>query len=106
MPKITYVEADGRVHVVEVPAGATLMAGAVRHDVPGILADCGGSCACGTCRVYLDESWFHKLGGPSDIESATMDGYDDPMPGKRLSCQIVVQPDFDGMVVHLPESQF
>ena len=106
MVKISYIEAGGAQHEVDAEVGGTLMTVAVGHGVPGILADCGGSCACGTCRIYLDEAWIGKLGGPSDIESATMDGYDDPTQGKRLACQVAVTDDLDGLVVRLPASQF
>jgi ferredoxin, 2Fe-2S len=105
VPKIKYIEADGTEHVVDVNCGKTVMQGALDHGIAGILAECGGSCSCGTCRVYVDEAWQTKTGAPSDIEDATMDGYDDPRPGKRLSCQICVSEELDGLVVRLPQSQ-
>lgn len=106
MPRITYIEADGTEHVVEVPVGRTVMQGAVENAVPGILAECGGSCACGTCRVYVDEAWVSLCGEASDLEEATMEIRDDATPGKRLSCQMLVTEAEDGLVVRLPASQF
>jgi 2Fe-2S ferredoxin len=104
--KVTYVEANGAVHVVEVPAGLSVMQGALRSGVPGIVAECGGNCACGTCRIYIDDGWREKTGTASEIEGATMDIRDDPLPGKRLACQIVVTEELNGLVVRMPESQF
>ena len=106
MVAITYIQASGDEQAVEVPVGWTLMEGAVKNGVAGIVAECGGSCACGTCRVYLDRDWQQKLGGPSEIEDEIMDIFEDNRPGKRLSCQIKVTDDMDGMVLRLPERQF
>jgi 2Fe-2S ferredoxin len=104
--KITYIEAGGGEHVLEVPAGLSVMQGAVRNGVLGIVAECGGNCACGTCRVYVDEAWRGRTGEASDIEAATMEIRDDLLPGQRLSCQIKVTEELDGLVVRMPESQF
>jgi ferredoxin, 2Fe-2S len=106
MVTITYIQANGAEHVVDVPPGWTLMESAVKNGVAGIVAECGGSCACGTCRVYLEEHWQQTLGGPSEIEDEIMDIYEDDKPGKRLSCQIKVTDEMDGMVLRLPERQF
>jgi 2Fe-2S ferredoxin len=106
MVKITYVEAGGVEHVLDVPVGLSVMQGAVRNDVPGIVAECGGNCACGTCRVYVDAAWRERTGEASDMEEATMEVRDDPSPAKRLSCQIKVTEDLDGLVVRMPESQW
>ncbi len=106
MVAITYRQANGTEQVVDVPVGSTVMEGAVKNGVAGIVAECGGSCACGTCRVYLDAEWQSKLGGPSEIEDEIMDIFVDGNPGKRLSCQITVTDDMDGMVLRLPERQF
>ena len=105
VPKIKYIEANGTEHIAEVRCGSTVMQGALDHGIPGILAECGGSCSCGTCRVYVDEAWRPKTGEPSEIEDATMDGHDDTHAGKRLSCQICVSEELDGLVVRLPKSQ-
>ena len=106
MAKITYIEADGTPHVVDVKPGMSVMQGAVRNGILGIVAECGGNCACGTCRVYVDESWREKTGEASDIEDATMEIREDPALNKRLSCQIKVTEDLDGLVVRMPESQY
>ena len=106
MVKITYVEADGTAHTVEVKPGASVMQGAVWNRVPGIVAECGGNCACGTCRVYVEEPWRASTGEASEMEEATMEIREDERPGKRLSCQIKVSEALDGLVVHMPPSQF
>ncbi len=106
MVEITYVEANGTTHAVEVEVGSSVMEGAKRNGIEGIVAECGGNCACGTCRVYVDEHWWRKTGGPSDLEDATMDMRDDPATNKRLSCQIGVTQELDGLVVRMPSSQF
>jgi 2Fe-2S ferredoxin len=106
MPKITYIEHNGTKHVIDVEVGTSVMQGAVRNGVPGIVAECGGNCACGTCRVYVDEPWRSKTGQTSEIEEATMEGKEDPDPGKRLSCQINVTEALDGLVVRMPPSQY
>lgn len=106
MARITYVEASGEEHTVEVPVGLSVMQGAVRNGVSGIVAECGGNCACGTCRVYVDAAWRARTGGASAIEDATMEIRDDTRDGKRLSCQIKVAEELDGLVVHMPESQW
>jgi ferredoxin, 2Fe-2S len=104
--KITYIEANGVAHVADIEVGLSVMQGAVRIGVAGIVAECGGNCACGTCRVYVDEAWREKTGEASEIEGATMDITDDPLAGKRLSCQIMVSEELSGLVVRIPESQF
>ncbi len=106
MARITYVEASGTEHVVEVAAGLSLMEGATRNGVPGILADCGGSCSCGTCRVFVDAAWRAIIGTPDDMEEAMLELHDDAPEGQRLSCQIPVTEALDGLVVHMPKSQF
>ncbi len=106
MPKIKYIEPNGVEHVVELQPGQSVMQGAVWNGIPGIVAECGGSCACGTCRVYVDESWREKTGQASDMEDATMEIREDSRPGKRLSCQLTVTAELDGLVVRIPESQW
>jgi ferredoxin, 2Fe-2S len=106
MVKVTYVEHDGTEHVADVPVGLSLMKGAVENGIPGILADCGGACACGTCRVFVVEAFRAVTGEPHDMEDAMLEIDDDPRPGKRLSCQIPVTEAMDGLVVHMPEKQF
>jgi 2Fe-2S ferredoxin len=104
--RITYIEFNGTEHVVEVAPGTSVMRGAVDNGIAGIVAECGGNCACGTCRVYVDAAWREQVGGPSEIEDATMDVREDDTPGKRLSCQINVTENLDGLVVRMPERQW
>lgn len=106
MAKITYIEASGSTYVVDVAPGLSVMEGARNNEIPGILADCGGSCACGTCRVYLGEAWRAKIDEPSEIEEATLEAHEEPKPGMRLSCQLLVTDALDGLVVNMPASQF
>jgi 2Fe-2S ferredoxin len=105
MPKITYIEFDGTEHVVEVRKGLSVMEGAVKNNIPGIDADCGGACACATCHVYVDEAWRSKTGEASAMEESMLDFADNVEPSSRLSCQIRVNDDLDGLVVRMPESQ-
>jgi 2Fe-2S ferredoxin len=105
MPKITYIEHSGKEHVIDVSVGMTVMEGAVKHNVPGIDADCGGACACATCHVYVDPEWKAKTGEPSGMEQSMLDFASDVEPTSRLSCQIKVSAELDGLVVRLPKSQ-
>jgi 2Fe-2S ferredoxin len=105
MAKITYIEHDGREHAVEVKPGLSLMEGAIRNNVPGIDADCGGACACATCHVYVDEAWREKTGKASAMEESMLDFAEEVEPNSRLSCQIRVSDALDGLVVRLPQSQ-
>jgi ferredoxin, 2Fe-2S len=105
MARIVYVQADGTRHAVEVACGRSLMEGAVKNGVPGILAECGGSCSCGTCRVFIEAAWQDRTGKRSSLEEATLDLQENDPPNIRLSCQIQIGPELDGMVVHMPKSQ-
>ena len=90
MAKITYIEHSGTEHQVEVPNGLTVKDGAVNNMIPGILAECGGNCACATCHVYIDKAWTETVGAPSDMEADMLDFAKDPQENSRLSCQIPV----------------
>ena len=105
MAKITYIEHNGKSHVVEVANGLSVMEGAVQNDIPGIDADCGGSCACATCHVYVDEKWFDKLKKKDDTEQDMLDLAYQPNKFSRLSCQITVTDELDGLTVTTPEKQ-
>ena len=105
MPKITYIEHNGKSHVVEGPNGLSVMEGAVQNNVPGIDADCGGSCACATCHVYVDEKWFSKLPNKENAEEDMLDMAFEPNKFSRLGCQITVTNDLDDMVVKMPSKQ-
>jgi 2Fe-2S ferredoxin len=106
MVRIRYLEANGAEHVVDVKPGLSVMEAAVKNGVPGILGECGGNCACGTCRVYVDErSWREQTGTRSELEQAMVDFHGDQDPNVRLGCQIRVTADLDGFVVRMPASQ-
>lgn len=105
MPTITFITADGREHVVQGEAGSSVMEAAIDHDVPGIDADCGGSCSCATCHVYVEPSWRDRVGEPVDMEADMLEVHDDRREGSRLSCQIELSDDLDGLVVRVPEFQ-
>ena len=103
---VTFIEADGGEFTVACRPGMSLMEAARAADIRGILADCGGNCACGTCRVMVDEPWRGVLAPISELEEATLEMRDEPRPGERLSCQLPVKAAMDGMVVRLPARQF
>ena len=105
MPKIIYIEHNGKEHEIEVPAGWSVMEGAVKNLVPGIDADCGGACACATCHVYVDPAWLDKIPPKEDMEETMLDFGQDILPNSRLSCQIKVTPELDGLIVTTPKSQ-
>jgi 2Fe-2S ferredoxin len=106
MAKITYIEFGGTEHTVDVADGLTVMEGAVKNMIPGIDADCGGACACSTCHVYVDPAWTEKTGGPEEMEEDMLDFAFDVKENSRLSCQMRVSGDFDGLIVRMPEKQF
>ena len=104
MPKITYIEHNGKSHTIEVATGLSVMEGAVQNNIPGIDADCGGSMACATCHVYVKEEWFNKLPKKEDGEEDMLDMAFEKK-NSRLSCQLMVSDQIDGLVVNLPEKQ-
>ena len=105
MPKITYIEHNGRSHTVEVPIELSVMEGALQNNIPGIDADCGGACACATCHVYVDEKWFDKLQKKEDAEQDMLDMAFEPKKNSRLACQITATNELDGLVVKMPSKQ-
>ena len=105
MPKITFIENNGKEHVVDAASGLSVMEAAVKNMVPGIDADCGGACACATCHVYVDDAWKEKTGKPEAMEESMLDFATEPNENSRLSCQINVSDALDGLVVRLPEFQ-
>jgi 2Fe-2S ferredoxin len=107
MPKVTYVEYDGTTHQVDVPVGISVMRGAVDNNVPGIDADCGGECACATCHVYVDAPWLVKTGlpVPGSQEASMLSFAAAALPDSRLSCQITLTKELDGLLVRMPEGQ-
>jgi ferredoxin, 2Fe-2S len=105
MVKITYIEHDGTSHEIEAEEGQSVMEAAIQNMVPGIDADCGGACACATCHVYVEQAWREKAGKPESMEDSMLDFAQEKQENSRLSCQIKVTKELDGLVVRLPEFQ-
>ena len=105
MTKIKYIEHNGNEHLVDVQNGLTVMEGAVQNDIPGIDADCGGGMSCATCHVYVKEYWYDKLPKKEMGEDDMLDQAYEPKSNSRLSCQIIVSDELDGLSVHMPEKQ-
>ena len=105
MPKITYKDKDGNSKTIEVEKGLTVMEGAIQNDIPGIDADCGGSMACSTCHVYVEEKWFDKIPKAEAAEVDMIDMAYEPKKNSRLSCQLIVTNELDGLIVTTPEKQ-
>ncbi len=106
MPKITYIAFDGTETVVDAKEGMSVMQTAVNNGVDGIVAECGGACSCATCHMHVEEEWFDKLPEAQNMEKEMLDFVMSPQPTSRLSCQIKVTAQLDGLVVHTPESQY
>ncbi len=106
MARITYIEHNGTQHVVDVKPGLTVMEGARNNNIPGIEADCGGACACSTCHVYVDPAWTDRLPARGDLEEDMLDFAYEPDPERsRLTCQLKVTDELDGLIVQMPERQ-
>ncbi len=106
MPKVIYVSHTGKSREVDVPVGMTVMNAALKNGIDGIIAECGGVCMCSTCHVYVDEKFFSKLPPAQDTEEAVLEiSAEERKPTSRLSCQIKVTDDLDGLIVRLPEKQ-
>ena len=105
MPKITYNDSQGNSKTIEVDNGLSVMEGAIQNDIPGIDADCGGSMACATCHVYVEDKWFDKIPKAEDAENDMIDMAFNPKKNSRLSCQIMVSDELDGLEVTTPEKQ-
>ena len=105
MSKITYIESSGKSHTVDVKNGLTVMEGAIQNDIPGIDADCGGGMSCATCHVYVKENWFDKMPKKEDGEDDMLDMAFEPNKFSRLSCQIIVSDELEGLVVNVPAKQ-
>ena len=105
MPKLIFIEHDGTRHEVEAAAGSTVMENAIRNSINGILAECGGACACATCHVYVDDAFAETVGRPDAMEEDMLDFAYDVRPTSRLSCQIRMSEALDGLTVHIPEKQ-
>jgi ferredoxin, 2Fe-2S len=105
MAKITFVDSEGRERTVDAENGSTVMETAIRNSIPEILAECGGACACATCHVYVDEKWVDKTGKASAMEEDMLDFAFEVKPNSRLSCQIKVSDELDGLVIKTPGQQ-
>ena len=105
MPKITYKDYHGTSKTIEVDNGLSVMEGAIQKDIPGIDADCGGSMACATCHVYVEDKWLDKIPKAEDAENDMIDMAFEPKKNSRLSCQIIVSDELDGLEVTTPEKQ-
>ena len=105
MAKITFITHDGISHEVVAENGSTVMENAIKNSVPGIEAECGGACACATCHVYVEDEWMEKTGDPDVMEEDMLDFAWEMQPNSRLSCQIKVSDELDGLVVRVPEKQ-
>ncbi len=106
MPKITYIAFDGEETTVAAKEGMSVMQTAVNNGVDGIVAECGGACSCATCHVFVDPEWFDKLPEAQTMEKEMLDFVMNPQPNSRLSCQIKLTPELDGLIVRTPESQY
>ena len=105
MAKITYITHDNKTHEIDVQNGLTVMEGAVQNNIPGIDADCGGSMACATCHVYVPENWFDKIEKAQDAEQDMIDMAYEPKKNSRLSCQLIVSDELNGLIVDIPSKQ-
>ena len=106
MTQITFIDFEGTQRTVDAPNGDSVMEAATSNDLPGIDADCGGACACATCHVYVDPEWMELVGKPDDLEAEMLEVAEDVRETSRLSCQIKIRDELDGLVVTTPESQF
>ena len=105
MTKITYINHENKIHTIDVQNGLTVMEGAVQNDIPGIDADCGGGMACATCHVYVKEEWFNKLPAKEDGKEEMLDMAFERKKNSRLSCQLTVSDELDGLIVNIPSKQ-
>ena len=105
MPRMTFIEHDGTTHEVDAQLGDTIMQTATRYGIPGIVAECGGNCSCATCHVYIDPAWRAGTGSASPMEAEMIDCALHVQEGSRLSCQIQITSELDGLIVRIPESQ-
>ena len=105
MPKITYIDYQGSSKTIDIENGLTVMEGAIQNDIPGIDADCGGSMACATCHVYVEEKWLDKIPKAEEAEVDMIDMAFEPKKNSRLSCQLIVSNELNGLIVTTPEKQ-
>jgi 2Fe-2S ferredoxin len=106
MPKIHYITPDGTQHDVDVETGYSVMEGAINNDIQGIVAECGGACACATCHSYIDDAWLDRLPQMDDMEDSMLDAAFERKSNSRLTCQLEVTDEFDGLVVHVADNDY
>ena len=106
MPTVTYIDHKGNAFEADVPVGSTVMEGALNNGIEGIIAECGGACVCATCHCMVEENWVEKAGAPGDDEEMMLEAVSERKETSRLSCQLVMTEEMDGLVVNLPESQY
>ena len=106
MPKIIFIESDGARHEVEVENGYSVMEAAINNDIDGIVAECGGACACATCHSYVDEAWLDKVPPMDDMEDSMLDAAFERKDNSRLTCQIEVNDKLDGLVIHVADNEY
>lgn len=105
MPKVIYITPDQKRHEVDVPNGYTVMEGAINNNIEGIVAECGGACACATCHSYVDESWLSRVPPMDDMEDSMLDAAYERKPNSRLTCQIEMTSELDGLVIHVADNE-
>jgi 2Fe-2S ferredoxin len=105
MPKVIFIQPDGQSQVVEANVGQSVMEAAVGNMIPGIIGECGGCCSCATCHVYVDEPWFGSVPPPDEMELGMLEGAVEPGPKSRLSCQIKITDELDGLTARIPAGQ-
>jgi 2Fe-2S ferredoxin len=106
MPKIIFIHQDGTRKEVEVEPGYSVMEAAINNDIEGIVAECGGACACATCHSYVDEAWMDKMPPMSDMEDSMLDAAYERRDNSRLTCQIEMKDEFDGLVIHVADNEY
>ena len=106
MPKIIFIESDGTRHEVDVEKGYSVMEAAINNDIDGIVAECGGACACATCHSYVDEAWLDKIPPMDDMEDSMLDAAFERKDNSRLTCQIEMNDDLDGLVIHVADNEY
>ena len=106
MPKVIYITPKGDRHEVDVEKGYSVMEGAINNNIEGIVAECGGACACATCHSYIDEAWLDKMPAMDDMEDSMLDAAYDRKPTSRLTCQLEMTDEWDGLIVHVGENEY
>ena len=106
MPKLNFIEADGTRHEVEVENGYSVMEAAINNNIEGIVAECGGACACATCHSYVDDAWLDKIPPMDDMEDSMLDAAYERQDNSRLTCQIEVNDDLDGLIIHVADNEY